>query len=109
MKKNMKITAAIFLLNIAFFNGYLNQAYAENIRQDTDREVRAYEVFGMDCPGCASALNKIAGRVSGVEKAVTDWQKGILTIHIKENHQVNDQEIFNAIKKANFTPGRRLK
>ncbi len=68
---------------------------------------KVYIVLGMDCPGCHSGLEKLVKQIPGVVKAVANWEKKQLTVYLKPGHKLNDQDVFDAIKKANFTPGKR--
>lgn len=71
-------------------------------------ELRVYEVFGMDCPGCHGGLEKLIEQVPGVEKAEANWEKKKVTIMVRKGTDLKDEDIYDAIKKANFTPGKRL-
>ena len=73
-----------------------------------DSDARVYEVFGMDCPGCHGGLEKLVKRVSGVEEAQANWQKQRLTVVVQPNAELDDEAIYDAIKRANFTPGERI-
>lgn len=72
-------------------------------------EIRVYEVFGMDCPGCHGGVEKLVNKIAGVEASEADWEKKKLIITIKADAKVGDEEIIAAIEKANFTPGKRIK
>lgn len=74
-----------------------------------DFKMRVYEVFGMDCPGCHGGVENLIKKIPAVQDAKANWQKKILTVWIKPGAVLNDDDIFDAIKKANFTPGKRIK
>lgn len=78
----------------------------DSIIQDT---IICYEVFGMDCPGCESALEKQLQKIEGVEKAKADWEKQQVIIWFSDNANISDKEIIKRIKKANFTPGKKIR
>ena len=70
---------------------------------------RIYEVFGMDCPGCHGGVEKLVIKISGVQHAEANWEKNQLVIFVQPENQLSDEDIYEAIKNANFTPGKRLK
>ena len=71
--------------------------------------VRVYEVFGMNCPGCHGGLEKLVKKISSVQEAKANWQKKQLVVTTRPEAELNDEDIYNAIRRANFTPGKRLK
>ncbi len=75
---------------------------------DGGRNVRIYEVFGMDCPGCHGAVEKLVKKVPGVEQAEANWEQQRLTVMVRQGSELNDQDIYDAILQANFTPGKRI-
>ncbi len=66
-----------------------------------------YEVYGMDCPGCHSALEKQINKLSAVSNSEANWVKQEVRIVVKEDSIFNEEELFKKIKKTNFTPGDR--
>ncbi len=73
-----------------------------------DIETRVYEVFGMNCPGCHGGLVKLVRKIHGVESAQANWKTKQLTVNIHKNISVNNDAVFDAIRRSNFTPGKRL-
>jgi len=71
-------------------------------------EIRTYEVFGMDCPGCHGGLEKLVNGIDGVSNSRANWEKQKLVVIIAPGAQVSDERIFEAVRRANFTPGKRL-
>jgi len=69
---------------------------------------RVYEVFGMDCPGCHGGLEKLVKKIPAVQDARANWQQQRLTVTEQPDAELNDDDIYDAIKRANFTPGERL-
>jgi len=67
-----------------------------------------YEVFGMDCPGCQSALEKQIKKIDGVADAKASYKDKEVRITIKPDAVVQEEEIHKRIKKANFTPGKKV-
>lgn len=76
---------------------------------ESNLEMRIYEVFGMDCPGCHGGLENLINGITGVVASQANWEKQQLKIIISKNTDVKDDIVFEAIKKANFTPGKRIK
>ena len=72
-------------------------------------ETRVYEVFGMDCPGCHGGIEKQINAVDGVMDSRADWTKQEIMIVLDQEHMPTEDELFAAIRKANFTPGKRIK
>ncbi len=72
-------------------------------------ETRVYEVFGMDCPGCHGGLEKLVKKIPAVQQAEANWVKKQLTITVEPGTELNDEDIYDAIRRANFTAGKRIK
>lgn len=77
--------------------------------ENSENEIRVYEVFGMDCPGCHGGLENLINKIPGVKASEANWEMQKLRVVISPNAQVADESIYEAIKQANFTPGKRLK
>jgi copper chaperone CopZ len=75
---------------------------------DADLEVRVYEVFGMDCPGCHGGLEKLVLRIPAVQAAEANWEQKKLTVTVKPGVDLDDEDVYEAIRQANFTPGECL-
>lgn len=71
-------------------------------------ETRIYEVFGMDCPGCQGGLNKLVKKIPAVQDSEANWEEKQLVVRVRPKAQLNDEDIYDAIRRANFTPGKRL-
>ncbi len=76
---------------------------------DGESETRVYEVFGMDCPGCHGGLEKLVMKIPAVQQAQANWVEKRLTVAVEPEAQLNDEDIYDAIRKANFTVGKRIK
>ncbi|MFQ6610807.1 MAG: heavy-metal-associated domain-containing protein, partial [Fidelibacterota bacterium] len=72
-------------------------------------EIRIYEVFGMDCPGCHEGVEKQILQIDGIKGAKADWTKKQVTVWVSADINITDESIHHAIRRANFTPGGRLK
>lgn len=79
------------------------------IAEEAGTEIRVYEVFGMDCPGCHGGLENLVNKLPGVITSQANWKDQRLTIKLVLGAQLSEEEISVAIKQANFTPGKRLK
>ena len=74
-----------------------------------ESETRVYEVFGMNCPGCHGGLEKLVKKISAVQEAEANWQKKQLVVMVRPEVELNDEDIYDAIRRANFTPGKQIK
>lgn len=74
----------------------------------TPGEIRIYEVFGMDCPGCHGGLVKLVMKIPGVYHATANWEEKKLTVTVIEGAELVDDSIYDAITRSNFTAGERL-
>lgn len=82
---------------------------AQKAQQQTAAEERVYEVFGMDCPACHGGLTKLVNSIDGVAASKANWEEKVLIVHIASEATVSDEQIVDAIERANFTAGKRLK
>lgn len=73
-----------------------------------DKQVRVYEVFGMDCPGCHGGIEKLVKEIPKVLDAKANWSEKKITIILEKGAKVENSIIFEAIKRSNFTSGKRL-
>ncbi len=73
-----------------------------------ESETRVYEVFGMNCPGCHGGLEKLVKKISAIQEAKANWQKKQLVVTMRPEAELNDEDIYDAIRRANFTPGKRI-
>jgi copper chaperone CopZ len=71
-------------------------------------EIRIYEIFGMDCPGCHGAVEKLVKKIPAVQDAKANWEKKELAVTVRPGGQLNDEDIYDAIRRANFTAGDRI-
>ena len=71
--------------------------------------VRVYEVFGMNCPACQSGLEKLVNKIPAVQNSQADWKDKRLTVTITPGSDFNDEDVYDAIRRSNFTPGKRIK
>ncbi len=98
------LTLAVCL--IAFGCGGGNKGFT--LTEEPGTEIRVYDVFGMDCPGCHGGVEKLVNRVDGVVTSVANWTKKRIAVKVRLADNVTDEAIFKAITEANFTPGKRI-
>ena len=72
-------------------------------------EIRIYEVFGMNCPGCHGGVEKLVKKIPAVQDAKANWQNKELVVTVQPGNELDDKDVLDAIRRANFTPGKRLK
>ncbi len=72
-------------------------------------ETRVYEVFGMNCPGCHGGLEKLVKKIPAVQEAEANWLQKQLVVTVRPEVELNEEDIYDAIRRANFTPGNHLK
>ena len=75
---------------------------------DGDQAVRIYEVFGMDCPGCHGGLENLVLKIPAVLRAQANWKEQRLVVTVKTGAILDDELVYDAIRKANFTAGKRI-
>ena len=74
-----------------------------------ESETRVYEVFGMNCPGCHGGLEKLVKKIPAVQEAEANWLQKQLVVTVRPEVELNDEDIYDAIRRSNFTPGNRIK
>ena len=77
---------------------------ADSVAGDT----LVYKVFGMDCPGCHGALEKQVDKLNAVDSSAANWLNQEIMIIVKKDSVLKEKELFEKIKKANFTPGEKI-
>lgn len=109
-------TLIYFVIIIANLNAQsVVEGSGDNILDDTIiqsvnevfLDTLVYKVYGMDCPGCHNALEKQINKLSAVGYSEANWVKQEVRIVVKKDSVINEEEIIEKIKKANFTPGER--
>jgi copper chaperone CopZ len=63
----------------------------------------------MDCPGCHGGLEKLVKKIPGILDTKANWEKNRLTVTVRQGSELDDKDVFDAIRRANFTPGERIK
>jgi len=112
----MKNRALLFLFTLfisitasSVFAGNGEKPVLISEKDTTQSSIVCYEVFGMDCPGCQSALEKQIKKIDGVADAKASFKEKEVVIELKPGANVSEEEIIKRIKKANFTPGKKIK
>lgn len=105
---NCKLFSALCIACITSLMAFAQVSAAETNADQKKTEVRVYEVFGMGCPACQGGLAKLVKKVEGVREAEVNWKEQRVKVTFHEDSAVDDEKIFEAIRKANFTPGKRL-
>ena len=99
----------LVLLTLFFSSIGCNNAEQDLVIESMEESgTRVYEVFGMDCPGCHGGLEKLVKKISAVKEAQANWQKQQLIVVVLSDAELDDEDIYDAIKRANFTPGERI-
>lgn len=105
MNFKMYLSAA-FILLIAI--GCASTTKLQKQKIWPDLEVRVYEVYGMNCPGCHGGVEKLVNKIPAVYDSEANWEKNELRIAVRQNSTLDEEEIFEAIRRANFTSGERI-
>lgn len=114
MKKRIYVFTTIILAIFLNFSSTTvfaagNQNEIIEVKKDTTKQnIVCYEVFGMDCPGCQSALEKQVKKIDGVADVKASFKEKQVVIELKPDAKVSDEKIEKRIKKANFTPGKKI-
>jgi copper chaperone CopZ len=111
--KNILLLVALALLltmtsTPVFAGDADHQIFAAEKDTTAQEKVVCYEVFGMDCPGCQSALEKQVKKIDGVADAKASFKEKQVVIEMKPGADISEAEIEKRIKKANFTPGKKI-
>ncbi len=111
----MRLLSILFVLSLLLNLSTGCSNSNQNIQNVSDEEsgqesteIRIYEIFGMDCPGCHGGIEQLAKKIPGVQNASANWKKKELRITVDPGSKLNDEDVYSAIKRANFTQGKRL-
>lgn len=107
MRKNVYVFSLILL--VTFLSSCLSERREPALDSTEEIEIRIYEVFGMDCPGCQGGVEKIVNKIPGVLDSEASWKKKQIVVRVQRGVEVGDEAVFEAIRRANFTPGIRTK
>ena len=104
--KRLLLLVPFIILTVGYGCNQPEQKPAADLMQEPG--ARVYEVFGMDCPGCHGGLEKLVKKIEAVLDAQANWQKQQLVVVVRPDSELDDEEIYDAIKRANFTTGKRI-
>ena len=107
MRRNLVILAIMAMIVLGIGCGGARESFS--LAEEPGMEMRIYEVFGMDCPGCHGGVEKLVNKLPGVIASQANWEEQTLAIKVRKDSDLTDDEIHDAIKRANFTPGKRIK
>ncbi len=62
-----------------------------------------FKVYGMDCPGCASGLEKQINKIDAIKFSKANWLKQELKVVLHKDSTLNLKLLKKRIKKSNFT------
>lgn len=68
--------------------------------QSYEVEVR---VDGLSCPFCAYGLEKKLNKLDGVENIDVDFEKGLVTLRVREDKKISKKDIKTKVEEAGFT------
>jgi len=89
---------------------YPEQSTSDAVSSETSQGYeRVYEIFGMDCPACHGGLTNIINEIDGVESSTANWETQRLTVTLKQGAELDEETIADAVARANFTLGKRIK
>ncbi len=108
MTRNIFSSLILFLL-LVYGTSCNNQQQSKPVDSVQQSQTRMYEVFGMDCPGCHGGLEKLVKKIPAVEDAKGNWIKKQVVVTVRPGVELNDEDIYDAIKRSNFTPGKIIK
>lgn len=99
----------VFSTLLVYGFGCASPEQNQTVKSAQDSPTHVYEVFGMDCPGCHGGVEKLVKKLPGVLEAQANWEKKRLAITVRPGTQLKDEDVYDAIRRANFTPGKRIK
>jgi copper chaperone CopZ len=104
MKPSLPVAFITFLL----LAGLCTSLLAGDTAAPEGVDTRIYEVYGMDCPGCHGGMEKLVKKLPQVKAAKANWKEKQLVVEVVSGEQLDDALVHDAIKRANFTPGKRI-
>ncbi len=104
--RQQAILTALVVLAVAV--GCSRQSIKEPNIADPNTEVRVYEVLGMDCPGCHGGVENLVLKIPAVLDAKASWKERRLLVQVRPGQRLDDELVYDAVRRANFTPGKRL-
>ncbi|MFT3983444.1 MAG: heavy metal translocating P-type ATPase [Lachnospiraceae bacterium] len=62
---------------------------------------KQFDISGMSCAACSSAVERVTGKITGVQESAVNLTTGILTITFEEE-TLSDEEIVKKVERAGF-------
>lgn len=106
--KNPLFLSAILVILVSAIAGCTSKHAKVPEMSGEGVEIRIYEVFGMDCPGCHGGLENLVLKIPAVRSAQANWKEQRLVVSVEPGATLDDEMVYDAIRRANFTPGKRL-
>lgn len=106
-----RYAALFFVFSLLLVFGTGCATVHRDVVRDAGRqsETRIYEVLGMDCPGCHGGLIKLVEKIPTVQGAEANWVKKQLVVTLRPEGKLNDEDVYDAVRRANLTVGKRIK
>ena len=113
MASRRNLAAGVVALGVAF--GLPGAVQGQQASEEpTTREVLApsevltgasvrLRVDGMVCPFCAYGLEKRLGEIASIDAVLIRISDGLVQIRTKENQELTDEVLEDAVKKSGFT------
>jgi len=102
------LLSAIFVILVSMIAGCSSKHAKAPEMLGEGVEIRIYEVFGMDCPGCHGGLENLVLKIPAVHSGEANWKEQRLVVSVKPGAVLDDEMVYDAVRRANFTPGKRL-
>ncbi len=107
------LQAALIILAISSLPISLySQTYAKEVVQQNEYKSQSdtliFTIYGMDCPGCEGGLEKQVNKIPAVKYSKANWIKQELIVVVRQDSILNNEELKQRVKKANFTLSNNL-
>ena len=54
-------------------------------------------------------MEKLVKKIPAVQQAEANWREKRLVVTVRPGAELNDEDIYDATRRANFTAGKRIK
>lgn len=76
--------------------------FTANLDQEKKNKKETYNIGGMRCAACSSAVERVTSKLNGVTSSEVNLPLNRLTVEY-DNDQLSSKDIINSIEKAGFT------